>query len=453
MGKIGIHIKSQISLGESKMQFLTDWIEHYGYVILFLSLMLELIALPIPGEFLMGYAGVLVFQGKFSWILSIIISGIGSCTGMTISYWIGYKLGVPFFHKHGHRIHMGPDRLEKMSNWFENYGNRLLLIAYFIPGVRHFTGYFSGITHISFRTFAIYAYIGAFIWTGTFISLGKLLGPQWEHFHTSLKKYLLIGSVMVIILFVIIYILKKYRLKIKETMMAGLGIGVQQIHSLRRLRLLIAIIAVLFLAFVLFMSSLTENYLNNEFKQFDSIVITLVPLIFDEQWEPWMSFFGLFASVKVLIPLMFLTFIWILFKTKDRILEISFLLIVVIGGEIFEEGIRRLFHHLQPVHSPLTKQTLYPFPSEQTITAFILFGFFTYLFVRHSQKIWIQTIVSILVFMMILLIGLSRIYLMQQYPSDVVAGYAFGGVWLSLNILVLEIFRFSNRLNGPTNFS
>ena len=92
--------------------------------------------------------------------------------------------------------------------------------------------------------------------------------------------------------------------------MAGLGIGVQQIHSLRRLRLLIAIIAVLFLAFVLFMSSLTENYLNNEFKQFDSIIITLVPLIFDEQWEPWMSFFGLFASVKVLIPLMFLTFIW-----------------------------------------------------------------------------------------------------------------------------------------------
>ena len=34
------------------MQFLTDWIEHYGYVILFVSLMLELIALPIPGEFL-----------------------------------------------------------------------------------------------------------------------------------------------------------------------------------------------------------------------------------------------------------------------------------------------------------------------------------------------------------------------------------------------------------------
>ena len=221
----------------------------------------------------MGYVGVLVFQGKLSWILGIVISGIGSCTGMTISYWIGYKLGAPFFHKYGHRIHMGPDILEKLSNWFENYGNKLLLIAYFIPGVRHFTGYFSGITHISFRAFATYAYIGAFIWTGTFISLGKLLGPQWEQFHTSLKKYFFVGSVIVIILFVIIYILKKYKFKIKETIMAGLGKGVQRIHSFRKLRLLIAIIAVLFLAFVLFVSSLTENYLNNEFKQFDIIVI------------------------------------------------------------------------------------------------------------------------------------------------------------------------------------
>lgn len=429
------------------MQFLTDLIEHYGYVILFLSPMLELIALPIPGEFLMGYAGVLVFQEKLSWIPSIVLAGLGSCTGMTISYWIGYKLGAPFFHKHGHRIHMGPDRLEKMSNWFGNYGNKLLVIAYFIPGVRHFTGYFSGITHISFRAYALYAYIGAFIWTGTFISLGKLLGPQWEQFHTSLKKYFFVGSVIVILFFVIIYILKKYKLKIKETIMAGLGKGAQRIHSLRRLRLLIAIIAVLFLAFVLFMSSLTENYLNNEFKQFDTIVITLVTLIFDERWESWMRFFGLFASIKGSIPLIVLTFIWILLKTKDRILEISFLLIVVIGGEIFEEGIRRVFHHLQPVHPPLTKQILYSFPSEQSITTFILFGFFAYLFVRHSKKIWIQTLVSILIFILIILIGLSRIYLMQQYPSDVVAGYTFGGVWLSLNILVLEIFRFSNRLN------
>lgn len=425
------------------MQFLTALIEQYGYAVLFLSLMLELIAIPLPGEFLMGYAGVLVFQGKLNWIISIIIAGIGSCTGMTISYWIGYKLGTPFFHKYGYRIHLGPDRLERTSKWFENYGNKLLLIAYFIPGVRHITGYFSGVSQIPFRTYILYAYSGAFIWTGTFISLGKLLGPQWEQFHASIKKYFFVGSVIAIAILVIIYLLRKNKLKIKELIIAGLGKGSQRFHSLRRLRLLIVSTAVLFLVFVIFMASLTENYVNNELKQFDTIVMTVIASIFIDQPAYWLKLIGLFASRNILIPLIVLTFLWIVLKAKDRKIEIVFLLIVVIGGEIFEEGIRRIFHHLQPVHPPLTNHISYSFPSEQTLTAFILFGFSAYLLFRHTKKLWLQTFTSIVVIIILILIGLSRIYFKQQYPSDVVAGYAFGGVWLSLNVLVLELFRFS----------
>lgn len=429
------------------MQFLTALIEHYGYVVLFLSLMLELIAFPLPGEFLMGYAGVLVFQGKLSWIICIVVAGVGGCTGMTISYWIGNKLGTPFFHKHGHRIHLGPDKLEKTAKWFEKYGDKLLLIAYFIPGVRHITGYFSGITQIPFRKYILYAYSGAFIWTGTFITLGKLLGPQWEQFHTSIKKYLFIGSIIAITILIMVYLLKKYKRKIKELIIVGLGRGEQRFHSLRRLRLLIVSSAVLLLVFVIFMGSLTENYVNKEFNQFDTIVMTLVPLIFNDQSAHWMKFFGLFASINLFVPLIFLTLFWIMLKGKDRLIENVFLFIAVIGGEIFEEGIRRIFHHLQPVHPPLRNHILYTFPSEQTLTAFILLGLSAYLLVRHSKKPWLQAFTSIVVVIVLLLIGLSRIYFKQQYPSDVVAGYAFGGVWLSLNILVMELFRFSRRIS------
>src|SRR5690242_4910149 len=104
--------------------------------------------------------------------------------------------------------------------------------------------------------------IGSFLWVTTFISLGKLLGPQWEQFHTSIKKYFFVGSVIVIIILVLIYLLKNYKLKIKELVIAGLGRGAQRFHSLRRLRILIVSSAVLFLVFVIFMASITENYIN-----------------------------------------------------------------------------------------------------------------------------------------------------------------------------------------------
>ncbi|MFX5502181.1 hypothetical protein ACM5ME_19530 [Bacillus subtilis] len=60
--------------------------------------------------------------------------------------------------------------------------------------------------------------------------------------------------------------------------------------------------------------------------------------------------------------------------------------------ELYGEGIRRLFHSLHPVHAPLESHVLYPFPSEQTLTAFVIFGFCAYLFVRHSHKARLQTV-------------------------------------------------------------
>ncbi|MEH7075754.1 DedA family protein [Neobacillus drentensis] len=126
------------------MNHITDYLDQYGYIVLFVSLILELIAIPLPGEVLMTYSGFLVFQGQLNWLISIFSASVGACIGMTLSYWIGYKLGKPFFYKYGHWFHMGPERLDKTSDWFTKHGNKLLFIAYFIPGVRHITGYFSG---------------------------------------------------------------------------------------------------------------------------------------------------------------------------------------------------------------------------------------------------------------------------------------------------------------------
>ncbi|OIK09944.1 hypothetical protein BIV60_22635 [Bacillus sp. MUM 116] len=204
------------------MGHITTYIDQFGYIVLFVALLLELIAVPLPGELLMCYSGFLVYQGHLNWWLSIVVAGVGACIGMTISYWVGYKLGTPFFDKYGHRFHMGKDRIENISSWFNKYGNKLLILAYFIPGVRHITGYFSGITKLPFRTYAGFAYTGAFLWVAVFITIGKILGPQWELFHTLIKKYLLIGIVVAVCILAVIYLYKKYKGKLKN---AALKIG------------------------------------------------------------------------------------------------------------------------------------------------------------------------------------------------------------------------------------
>lgn len=184
---------------------------HHGYMVLLLVLMLELVAFPLPGEAIMTYCGYVIYEGKMSFVLSILIATIGVGIGITLSYFIGKILEKAFFEKYGQYICMDRSRLDKVSIWFEKYGNRMLIIAYFIPGVRHITGYFSGITKVSYRKFAVNAYMGAFIWTTTFISLGKILGVNFDKYHYLFKKYLLIGSLIIIISIVTIYFYKVYK--------------------------------------------------------------------------------------------------------------------------------------------------------------------------------------------------------------------------------------------------
>lgn len=421
---------------------MTAWMDQYGYMVLFFALMLELIALPVPGEVLMSYSGFLVSQGRLHWLASILFAGIGCSIGMTIAYLVGYKLGAPFFHKYGHRIHLGPERLEKVSRWFSKYGNKMLMIGYFIPGVRHVTGYFAGIMRIPFRSYALYAYLGAFIWTGTFISLGKILGPKWKEFHGSISKYLIIGGIIAAAVFAIVYFYRVYKQQIFDAGRSALDWLLKRFHSLGRVKFLVAGAAAFFLGFFILMLGLIQDYLGNEFARFDQIGTFLVHAIFEETWAPWMKKISLLASLKVLVPAIALTFLWIWIKGKrDRWLEAGFLLFVAIGGEILDEGLRRIFHRVGPASALTVEHLPYTFPSEQSLMVLTVFGFISFLIARHSQKTWIRTLLPSVVFVAAIFVGLSRVYFGVQYPSDVVAGYVFGGVWLSLAIVLLEIFR------------
>ena len=158
------------------MSYLITLFEQHSYLILFIGIFLELMALPISGEFLMSYAGYFVYQGKMNYILALLTVFVSGGAGITVTYWIGKAGGYKLIEKYGKYIHLGPERYKKTSAWFERSGSKLLVFAYFIPGIRHFTGYISGISRMPFRRFIIPAYTGAFLWGICFITLGKVLG-------------------------------------------------------------------------------------------------------------------------------------------------------------------------------------------------------------------------------------------------------------------------------------
>jgi membrane protein DedA with SNARE-associated domain len=171
------------------------WIQElfatYGYSVLFFGLLLEFIALPFPGETTMAFAGFLSYTGRLDFPTLVVLAFAGTTAGMTITYFIGLKAGMPFIQRYGKWFLFSPAKLEKTQIWFERYGSFLISIGYFIPGVRHFTGYFAGIIALPFRKFAMYAYGGALLWVLMFLGIGKVFGPQWMGIFHLFETYAL----------------------------------------------------------------------------------------------------------------------------------------------------------------------------------------------------------------------------------------------------------------------
>ncbi len=164
-------------------------IETYKYLGLYFSLALGMVGLPIPDETIMTFAGFQVFQGRLSFLLTVGASIAGSLTGMSISYFIGNKVGIPVIRRFGKYIRLTPERLEKAEGWFRRYRGKSIIAGYFVPGLRHITAYFAGISELGFGTFLSLAAVGAALWVFIFVSLGRLLGRDWRALISILHRF------------------------------------------------------------------------------------------------------------------------------------------------------------------------------------------------------------------------------------------------------------------------
>jgi membrane protein DedA with SNARE-associated domain len=180
---------------------------HYGYFGIVIALVGGIVGLPIPDEILLTYVGFNVYLGKLSYILSLLSAFGGSIGGITFSYYIGYRFGLPLLKRVGPKFNITEEKIRRTSNLFQKVGPTLLIIGYFIPGVRHLAAYIAAINNFPYKKFALYAYAGAVIWSFTFITIGRSLGRNWIYVGTYVSKYSLVLLITFILIFAIGYLL------------------------------------------------------------------------------------------------------------------------------------------------------------------------------------------------------------------------------------------------------
>ena len=189
-------------------EFAINLISNYGYLGMFLGMVLEAVIIIIPSEAILATGGILASQKIFTLLGAFLTGLLGSVFCAIIIYYMGYFGGRAFVTKYGKYFFMKEEDIEKSDSWYQKYGLLAALIGRNFPIIRTLISLPIGIMRLSFTKFLLYTIIGSIPWTFAFVYFGYTLGNNWTIINEYVQK-LKVPIKILIALLIVSYLYKK----------------------------------------------------------------------------------------------------------------------------------------------------------------------------------------------------------------------------------------------------
>ncbi len=459
------------------MDHILPLIEHYGYLVVFFGVMLESTGVPLPGETMLIAAGVLAQRGHLDVGDAIVFGILGAVVGDQIGYWVGREGGRPFVLRWGRYVLITPERLGRAEAFFARHGGKAVFLARFFSGLRVFGALVAGISRMHWRIFIFYNALGGALWATAAVSAGYLLGgslgvvERWTGRASALLGGLLILGAALYLAYrwVVAHPELLGRLferlggeRVRAFLRSPAGRWLKRRFSPQRayglvLTVGLVLTGLLSWAFgavvqdVLAKDPLVRvdvavlHFLHSHSEPFLTLVVSVFEAIFSP--EVLLSAAALVGCVLAVLA----------YRRKDFRMGFSgaVLLATAFGTGALAEFFKILFHRARPPASlQLVTETGSGFPSAHAVAAVAVGAAIWYLWSIRPEDSWggswrAKARVGLVVVAVALLVGVGRVYEGVHYPSDVLAGWALGGVWSSVCLTTAEVFR-RLRENGST---
>ncbi len=171
-------------------QFITHQVASYGYVGVFLLMLLGSACVPIPSEVVMLFGGAIASSGfaekvlggpseHLSLVAVMLVGVAGSMAGSWLAYWAGAAGGRPLIDRFGRYLLLRQHEVDRAHDWFERHGQGAVFFARLIPLVRAFISLPAGVAKMNFGKFTLYTFLGIVPWTVGLGLAGYGLGENW----------------------------------------------------------------------------------------------------------------------------------------------------------------------------------------------------------------------------------------------------------------------------------
>jgi membrane protein DedA with SNARE-associated domain/membrane-associated phospholipid phosphatase len=146
------------------------------------------VGLVAPGEFTILVGGVVAGQGRIDVMALIALVWACAVAGDVTSYFLGRRLGRGFMERHGPKVKITHERLEQVEGFFERHGGKAILIGRFVGLVRAVAPFLAGSSRMPLRRFIPYDVVGAGLWGTIFVLLGYIFWHSFDQVASIAKK-------------------------------------------------------------------------------------------------------------------------------------------------------------------------------------------------------------------------------------------------------------------------
>jgi membrane protein DedA with SNARE-associated domain/membrane-associated phospholipid phosphatase len=447
-------------------------LETYGYLAVLLLVGLESLGIPLPGETALLTASAYAAGGHLSIAGVIAAAAVGAVLGDAGAYWIGRTGGLALVRRYGRLFRVDDAKLEGAQKFFRRHGGKTVFFGRFVSLLRMLAALLAGVTRMPYGRFSLYNATGGICWALLFGGLGYEFGrqlPQLEHAVGQAGVLVVLLAALVVALILAGRWVANNAAEIRAWVVRSIE-RIGALPPVRRLRerypkawsyvarrfaateylgLHLTIGFGLSLGALWLFGGIAEDIVHHDpLTQFDLTIADA----FHRHATP--TGVAIAKAVSLLGSPGFIA-AWGLLLVGLLVVRRQYLLLggwvaAVAAGGLLDVALKRVFHRTRPTWDvPLLTVGGWSFPSGHAMGSLVAYGMLAYLLIREGYGRRRRLAVIACAALLILLIGLSRIYLGVHFFSDVIGGYAAGMVWLAACVSGLEVVRRRPRSPRP----
>ena len=428
----------------------------YGYWAVFFLVGIESLGIPLPGETALVTAGALAALGHLSLFQVIAVAAAGAIIGDAGGYWIGRRGGLSLIRKYGHIAHLNEEKLDRVRKFFDAHGAKTVFLGRFVAVFRTWTAVIAGTAGMPYGTFTFYNVLGGITWAALVGSAGYFFGKSMP----LLERYVgraSLAAVLLVVLSVSIALGWKWLQQDRDTVVDWVELQVARVRSRfplaarwvtarvarsEYLGLHLTIGFVVSVAALWLFAGVTEDVLHKDpLTVFDLGLLTSIRAHATPLGDTIFQAVSIMGSPLAMAAVGAVGILLIVSR-RDWML-LGGWAAAFAGAGLLSYILKVVIQRPRPAGAAafLHGQS-FSFPSGHALGSLVGYGMLAYVIGSMLGKGHRgRTPVALLFGTLVIMIGISRLYLGVHYFSDVVGGFAAGTLWLAACVSGLEVVR------------